>query len=95
VITVGKESKTTVVPSEAVQTGQQGEYAYVVKPDHTVEMRIVTAGRTTDRETTITKGIAPGETVVTDGQLRLAPGFRIEIVSARSGGAANSGGATP
>lgn len=95
VITVGKEAKTTVVPSEAVQTGQQGQYAYVVKPDHTVEMRIVTAGRTMDRETTITKGIAPGETVVTDGQLRLAPGFKVEIVSAHSGGAANSGGATP
>jgi len=95
VITVGKEAKTTVVPSEAVQTGQQGQYAYVVKPDHTVEMRIVTSGRTMDRETTITKGIAPGETVVTDGQLRLAPGFKVEIVSAHSGGATNSGGATP
>jgi multidrug efflux system membrane fusion protein len=93
VITVGKESKATVVPSEAVQTGQHGQYAYVVKPDHTVEMRIVTAGRTIDRETTITKGVAPGETVVTDGQLRLGPGFAVEIASARSG-AAKSGGAT-
>lgn len=95
VITVGKDAKTTVVPSEAIQTGQQGQYAYVLKPDHTVEMRVVTAGRTIDRETTITKGIAPGETVVTDGQLRLAPGFKVEIVSAHSGGAANSGGAHP
>lgn len=91
VITVGRDAKTTVVPSEAIQTGQQGQYAYVVKPDHTVEMRVVTAGRTTDRETTITKGIAPGETVVTDGQLRLAPGFKVEIVSARSGGAKTEG----
>ncbi|MCU1275024.1 MAG: Efflux transporter periplasmic adaptor subunit, partial [Bryobacterales bacterium] len=42
VLTVGKEVNTTVVPSEAIQTGQQGQYAFVVKPDHTVEMRIVT-----------------------------------------------------
>jgi multidrug efflux system membrane fusion protein len=95
VLTVGKEVNTTVVPSEAIQTGQQGQYAFVVKPDHTAEMRIVTAGRTMDHETTIAKGISPGETVVTDGQLRLAPGFAVEIVSGRRGGAAKSGGATP
>jgi multidrug efflux system membrane fusion protein len=82
VLTVGKELNATVVPSEALQTGQQGQYAFVVKPDHTVEMRIVTVGRTIERETIVTKGIAPGETVVTDGQLRLGPGFTVEIVSA-------------
>ncbi|MCU1275076.1 MAG: hypothetical protein JWO48_2507, partial [Bryobacterales bacterium] len=54
-----------------------------------------TAGRTMDHETTIAKGISPGETVVTDGQLRLAPGFSVEIVTARPGAAAKSGGATP
>ena len=51
----------------------------------------MTVGRTIGRETVITKGIAPGETVVTDGQLRLIPGFKVEIVSGapakRSGGA--------
>jgi multidrug efflux system membrane fusion protein len=82
VLTVSKEVSATVVPSEAIQTGQQGQYAFVVKPNHTVEMRPVTVGRAVGREIVISKGIAPGETVVTDGQLRLGPGFPIEIVSA-------------
>lgn len=81
VLTVGNDAKATVVPSEAIQTGLQGQYAFVVKADHTVENRIVTVGRTFGRETEVTKGIAPGETVVTDGQLRLIPGFKVEIVN--------------
>ena len=81
VLTVGAEANATVVPSEAVQTGQQGQYAFVVKADNTVENRMVTVGRTVGHETVVTKGIAPGETVVTDGQLRLAPGFKVEIVT--------------
>jgi multidrug efflux system membrane fusion protein len=91
VLTIGKETNATVVPSEAIQTGQQGQYAFVVKQDHTVENRMVSIGRIIDRETVITKGIAPGETVVTDGQLRLIPGFKVEIVTG-SGGA--TGGAS-
>jgi multidrug efflux system membrane fusion protein len=90
VLTVGRDAQATVVPSEAIQTGQQGPYAFVVKADHTVENRMVAIGRTIGRETVVTKGIAPGETVVTDGQLRLIPGFKVEIV--RSGSAA--GGAS-
>jgi multidrug efflux system membrane fusion protein len=82
VLTTGTESNATVVPSEAIQTGQQGQYAFVVKADRTVENRVVTTGRTIGRETIVTKGIAPGETVVTDGQLRLIPGFKVEIVTA-------------
>jgi len=90
VLTIGDESGT-VVPSEAVQTGQQGQYAFVVKADQTVENRVLTVGRTIGRETVIAKGIAPGEIVVTDGQLRLIPGFKIAIVNGTSGKA--SGGA--
>jgi multidrug efflux system membrane fusion protein len=95
VLTVGKEENATVVPSEAVQTGQQGPYAFVVKPDHTVENRPVTVGRTIGRETVVTKGIAPGETVVTDGQLSLMPGFQVEIVPGVPGATgAKAGGAS-
>ena len=70
----------TVIPAEAVQAGQQGQFIYVVKTDKTVEPRIVTVGRTLDRKVIIEKGVTPGETVVTDGQLRLYPGARIEEV---------------
>jgi multidrug efflux system membrane fusion protein len=85
VLTIGAESGVTVVPTEAVQTGQQGSYAFVVKADQTVENRALTVGRTIGRETVIAKGIAPGETVVTDGQLRLVPGFKVEIVNGEPG----------
>jgi len=91
VLTIGTESGVTVVPAEAVQTGQQGSYAFVVKADQTVENRALTVGRTIGRETVIAKGIAPGETVVTDGQLRLVPGFKVEVVN---GAAGKAGGAS-
>jgi membrane fusion protein, multidrug efflux system len=71
---------STVVPAEAVQSGQQGQYVYAVKPGNTVEMRPVTAGRPFGKKIVIEKGIAPGDTVVTDGQLRLAPGAQVQVV---------------
>lgn len=69
-----------VVPSQAVQRGQKGDYLFVVKPDMTVEMRSIKTGQNLDGETVIRKGIASGDKVVTDGQLRLFPGARIEIM---------------
>lgn len=91
VLTIGADSNATVVPSEAVQNGQQGPFAFVVKADQTVENRVLTVGRTIGRETVITKGIAPGETVVTDGQLRLIQGFKVNIVT---NGPGKAGGAS-
>ncbi|MGH9720333.1 MAG: efflux RND transporter periplasmic adaptor subunit [Bryobacteraceae bacterium] len=71
-----------VVPSEAVQPGQRGQFVYVVKPDQTVESRNVTVGMTFGAKTVIEKGLSAGESVVTDGQLRLFPGARIQAVPA-------------
>jgi multidrug efflux system membrane fusion protein len=68
-----------VVPSAALQTGQDGTYVYVVKNDLTVEMRPVTAGMRVDDNLVIEKGLHEGETVVTEGQLRLAPGSKVMI----------------
>jgi multidrug efflux system membrane fusion protein len=73
------QSNATVVPSQAVQTGQVGKYLFVVKPDSTADLRPVSAGETVQGETVIQKGVSPGETVVTDGQLLLAPGSKVEI----------------
>ena len=73
-----------VVPSQAVQPGQQGPYVFVVTPDLTVQPRPLELGRRLATETIITKGLAPGERVVTDGQLRLVPGSRVEIKSAKA-----------
>jgi len=68
-----------VVPTSAIQTGQKGQYVYVVKNDFTVEDRIITVGRALNSETVIDKGLQSGERVVTDGQLRLVPGAKVEI----------------
>lgn len=68
-----------VVPSAALQTGQDGTYVYVVKGDMTVEMRPVTAGLRVDDNLVIEKGLREGETVVTEGQLRLAPGSKVLV----------------
>jgi membrane fusion protein, multidrug efflux system len=67
-----------VVPSQAVQTGQKGTYVFVVKADSTAEARPVKVGRRLAREVTIESGVTAGERVVTDGQLRLAPGARVD-----------------
>jgi multidrug efflux system membrane fusion protein len=71
-----------LVPSDAVQIGQNGPYVFVVKPDQTLDLRPVTPGQRQDGElTVITKGLKPGETVVTAGQLQLAPGTKVVIKS--------------
>ena len=76
---IGIENGTILVPTAAVQVGQRGRHLFVVKADHTVELRSVTAGRTAQGKTVIRKGVTEGETVVTDGQLRLVPGSKIEV----------------
>jgi multidrug efflux system membrane fusion protein len=82
VLTLDTQSNATVVPSEAVQDGQRGQFIFVVKPDQTVESRQVTVTRTIGHKSVIAKGVVPGETVVTDGQLRLYPGAKIQPVPA-------------
>ena len=78
-----------VVPQQAVQTGQDGQYVFVVKPDSTVEQRPVTSAQRVDQDLVIEKGVKPGEVVVTEGQLRLEQGTR---VTTDTGGAAVAGG---
>ena len=83
----------TVIPAEAVQPGQKGQFVYVVKADKTVEPRNVTLGRTMDRKIIVESGVNPGETVVTDGQMMLYPGAHVSAVAAPGGEAAPKGGA--
>jgi multidrug efflux system membrane fusion protein len=76
---LGEKSNAVLVPNQAVQSGQDGTFIYVVKPDQKVEVRNVTAGQRVGEETVIEKGIEPGETVVTEGTLRLVPGSRVQV----------------
>jgi multidrug efflux system membrane fusion protein len=82
-VTLSKQPHAVVVPSPAVQTGQNGEFIYVVKADQTVEMRPVTIGIARDGETVVESGLKAGETVVTDGQLRLVPGAKVSVQAAK------------
>jgi len=79
-LTLAEQKDAVVVPFEAIQTGQQGEYTFVLRPDSTVEYRLVSPGKIIQNEIIIEKGIAPGESVVTDGQLRLANGSKVKVV---------------
>jgi multidrug efflux system membrane fusion protein len=84
VLTLTTEPNAIVVPSRAIQTGQEGQYVFVVKQDLTVESRPVVAGRIVNTETVVQKGLSADEKVVTDGQLRLYPGARVEIKTSDS-----------
>lgn len=80
-----------LVPSQAVQTGQQGSFVFVVEPDMKATIRPVVIGESLDNQTVVTSGLKPGETVVTDGQLRLIPGATVTI---KSGLSPNTGAAS-
>jgi multidrug efflux system membrane fusion protein len=84
VLTLTEYPNAVVVPSQAIQVGQQGQYVFVVKTDHTVENRPIVSGLTLNNETVVQKGLNSGETVVTDGQLRLYPGAKVEIKTSDS-----------
>jgi membrane fusion protein, multidrug efflux system len=85
-VILGEEPNRVVVPAAAVQSGQQGQYVFVVKPDKTAELRPVKVNRMDEHDAVIDEGVQPGETVVTDGQLRLLPGSKVEIKGSAEGG---------
>ncbi|NLH48338.1 MAG: efflux RND transporter periplasmic adaptor subunit [Myxococcales bacterium] len=76
---LGIRRGAVVVPSAAVQVGQQGEYVYVLDAESKAALRLVKTGPIHENETTIDEGVQAGETVVTDGQLRLVPGMKAEV----------------
>jgi membrane fusion protein, multidrug efflux system len=88
VMTVSMQT-ATVIPSESVQAGQQGPFVYVVKADKSVEPRPVVVGSTANGKVIIEKGVAAGETVVTDGQSRLYPGATIQPTQAAAPASGN------
>jgi len=76
---LNEQENVLTVPAPAVQTGQQGSYAYVLKPDMTVDVRQVKVGQTVNDKTEVLQGLSEGETVVTDGQVRLVPGSKVYV----------------
>ncbi len=78
-LTLTVQRNAVIMPTAAAQTGQQGQYVFVVKSDLTVESRPVTISRTYGDFAVVAQGVTPGEKVVTDGQLQLIPGAHVEV----------------
>jgi multidrug efflux system membrane fusion protein len=80
VLRLTQQANAVVVPAQAVLTGQQGDYVFLIKPDMTVDSRAVKVLRTINGESVLAENdIQPGQTVVTDGQVRLVPGIKVSI----------------
>jgi multidrug efflux system membrane fusion protein len=92
VMTMGNRNNAVVVPTNAIQTSQQGQFIYVVKPDNTVEMRPVTASVAIGEDSVVEKGLTGGETVVVDGQLRLTPGAIVDTKEKQPAAKPSAGG---
>jgi len=78
-MTLANRANATVVPLQAVQNGQKGQYVYVVNDGNGIEMRPVTVVLQLENQAVIGKGVNPGDTVVTDGQIRLTPKSKVDV----------------
>jgi membrane fusion protein, multidrug efflux system len=79
-----------LIPNQATQISQQGPYVYVVKPDSTAELRLVTLGQRQGDDVVVTRGVAAGEPVIVTGQLTVAPGGKVTVQASAPPGAAPS-----
>ncbi len=95
VLSLYVQKDAVIVPTQAVQSGQTGQYVYVVKNDMTTETRQVVISRTYGKDSVIEKGLDPGERVVTDGQLRIYPGAKVQIKTAEAPKEAEQAAAQP
>lgn len=90
-LVLGTQPNAIIVPAVAVQHGQQGPFVFVVRDGHTVDVRPVKVDRQVGDVTVVAEGLRPGETVVTEGQLRLSPGATVQISDTGNEAAASPG----
>jgi len=86
-VVLSTRPKVATVPAQTVQNGPNGYYAYVIKPDDTVERRAVDIASIQDGIAVVTKGLSPGERIVVDGQYRLTEGIRVKPTAPQTGAA--------
>lgn len=91
-VLLGRQEKAIVAPSQAVQAGQEGDYVFVLGADDRVEVRKIKVERTFEDWSVIASGLEPDETVVTDGQLQLVPGAKVQIRTGKPGRGRGAGG---
>jgi membrane fusion protein, multidrug efflux system len=94
VLTLAQQKGAIVTPAVSLQNGPNGQYVFVVKSDQTVELRQVSVSRTEGDDAVIASGLAPGDRVVTTGQLRLAPGMRVSIGQGKASESSASAGSS-
>lgn len=78
-LALATDANAVVAPASAIQTGRDGKYAFTIQEDSSVQLRLVTLRATVGNDAVIETGLQPGERIVTDGQLRLVPGAKVEI----------------
>ncbi len=88
VVLISNLQNAVVAPAEAVQSNQTGNYVFVVKADKTVELRTITVDRAYGQLAVVSRGLTPGETVVTDGQNKLKGGRKVKVLAADQAGGA-------
>ena len=86
-VVLSTRREVATVPAQTVQNGPNGYYAYVIKPDDTVERRAVDIASIQDGIAVVTKGLSPGERIVVDGQYRLTEGIRVKPTAPQTGAA--------
>lgn len=94
-VVLGIDPNAVAVPSAAVQIGQQGAYVFVVRDGKTASLQQVTVARTVGQDSVIASGLAPGERIVVDGQLRLVAGATVQIQQPKGSDGVAKGGDLP
>ncbi len=84
-LVLATEKAAVLIPTEATQISQKGPFVYVVKPDQTAELRVVTLGQRQGGNVVVTSGLAAGENVVLTGQLTVVPGSKVKVVPGAAG----------
>lgn len=95
VLELSTQKSAVVVPTKAIQTGQQGEYVYVVRPDSTAESRLVKTAGVFQNLTVVSEGLRTGERVIVNGQLRVSPNAKVNVQSTAAVQADKSGAGGP
>ncbi len=93
-LTLATQPNAITVPTQAVQTGQQGQFVFVIKDGNTAELRSVDVARTLGDQSVIASGVKPGEKVVTDGQMRLVTGAKVEVRNSGPGSTTPANGSS-
>jgi membrane fusion protein, multidrug efflux system len=91
-LVLATQKGAVLIPNEATQISQKGPFVYVVKPDNTADLRLVTLGQRQGDNVVVSRGVAPGENVIVAGQMMVAPNSKVRVDTS---GASSAAGTQP